>query len=534
MHKKDILSTANNGLHNQLHFLLWVCACTLWITLIAIVPDFLDNPIGDVRTGLTVVSYVLACSVVSFLLFYAVGQSKWVTALLLPIYGIIGAAVSYYRIGYQVTITPVIIECMFKTNAEEVRGVVGWQLIGWIVLNLCISIGFVVWRWRKITLLRYAVLQTIVAILLFIGYYSIPRMQRSLNQRYPLHIVHSLREYAIVQTRRNAPRTTPAYIKKIYRRRGEERRGEETSPTDSLNIVVVIGESVRADHLQLNGYQRETTPQLARRKNVVSFPYVRSIYTHTAASVPLMLTRADSLHLDYQYTEHSFASILRENGYYTAWIANQEMDESFATFPMECDTTIYPSLGKSTYVFSGWYDNALLPPTKEILAKKHAKNLILLHEIGSHWYYNFHVPEAEWYFKPVTTNRVVRNNTVEQVVNSYDNSIRYMDCVLDSLLMLVEGQRTILFYLSDHGESLGENGNFCHAGEAEEMHSCGAFVWYSDSFAQTYLDKVQALEANKNNAYYTDILFHSVLSAAGLQLKDADDSMDILSSQSVQ
>ena len=343
--------------HNQLHYLLWVSVCTLWITLIAIVPDFIDNPIGDVRTGLTVTSYVLACSAVSFLLLYAMGQSKWISAVMLPVYGVIGAAVSYYRVGYQVTITPVIIECMLKTNAEEVRGVVGWQLIVWIVFNLCVAIGLAVWRWRKIAPLRYAVLQAFVAILFFIGYYSIPRMQRSLNQRYPLHVVHSIQEYAVVQAKRHAPRTTPP-----YRKTGEA--------SDSLTIVVVIGESVRADHLQLNGYERETTPRLAQRKNVVSLPHVRSIYTHTAASVPLLLTRADSLHLDYQYTEHSFATILRENGYYTAWIANQEMDESFATFPSECDTTIYPSLDKSTYVFSGWYDNALFAPTKEILAKK--------------------------------------------------------------------------------------------------------------------------------------------------------------------
>ena len=216
-------------------------------------------------------------------------------------------------------------------------------------------------------------LQAFVAILFFIGYYSIPRMQRSLNQRYPLHVVHSIQEYAVVQAKRHAPRTTPVYVKKEYVGKcANEYRKEIKSATDSLslNIIVVIGESVRADHLQLNGYERETTPCLAQRRNVVSLPHVRSIYTHTAASVPLLLTRADSLHLDYQYAEHSFATILRENGYYTAWIANQEMDESFATFPSECDTTIYPSLGKSTYVFSGWYDNALFAPTKEILAKK--------------------------------------------------------------------------------------------------------------------------------------------------------------------
>ena len=100
--------------------------------------------------------------------------------------------------------------------------------------------------------------------------------------------------------------------------------------------------------------------------------------------------------------------------------------------------------------------------------------------------------------------------------------------------MLFEGQRAILFYLSDHGEALGENGNYCHAGDAEEMHSCGAFVWYSDLYAETYPEKVRALESNKDKAYMTDILFHSVLSAAGLQLKDADSNMDILSIQAAQ
>ncbi len=508
----------SSTVRNQTNYVLWVCVSTLWITLTAIVPDFIDNPIGDVRTGLIVTSYVLACSVMSFLLFYAVGQSKWASALLLPVYGIIGAAVSYYRVGYKVTVTPVIVECMFNTNPETVRGVVGWQLIVWIALNLCVSVGLVVWRWRKIAPLRYGVLQATVAILLFIGYYSIPRMQRSLKQRYPMQVVHSIREYRRVEEKRHAPRSIPTYTAMT---------DEQT--TDSLNIIVVIGEAVRADHLQLNGYGRATTPRLAQRKNVVSLPYVRSIYTHTAASVPLMLTRADSLHLDYQYTEHSFVSILRENGYHTAWIANQEMNESFTFVATECDTTIYPSLGKSTYVYSGWYDNVLLTPTREILAEKHAKNLIVLHEIGSHWYYNFHVPEAEWYFKPVTTNRVVRNNTTEQVVNSYDNTIRYTDCVLDSLLMLVEGQRTIVFFMSDHGESLGEDGNYCHAGDAEAMHSCGTFVWYSDLYAQTYPEKVHALESNRDNAYMTDILFHSILSAAGLRLTDAENKLDVLS-----
>ena len=508
------------AVRNQLRYILWVTLCTLWIAVTAVVPDFADNPIDDFRTGFSVVCYVLACSGVSFLLFYAVGISRRVCAVFLPIYGLLGAAVSYYRICYKVTVTPVIVECMFNTNPETVRGVVSWQLLLWIICNLCLSVVFLVWRWKRISPLSHAPWQAVVSVLCLSIYCVSPMLHRSLSQRFPLNIVHSLREYSVVQAKRHTPRTIPEILSVT----------ENGMQTDSLDIVVVIGESVRADHLQLNGYARKTNPCLSQRKNVVSLPHIRTLYTHTAASVPVLLTRADSLNPDYQYTETSFVSVFKQAGFYAAWLTNQDMNETFATFPAECDTTIYPNLGKSVYVYSGWYDEKLLPPTREIMALKHSKKLFILHEIGSHWYYNSHVPEQNWYFTPVTTNRIVANNTIEQIVNSYDNTIRYTDQVLDSLVTLFSCRKAIIFYLSDHGESLGENGSFFHAGDAEPMHSCGAVVWYSDLYKESYPEKIAALESNKNNAYLTDYLFHSVLSAAGLRVKDYKQSLDILTS----
>ena len=131
-------------------------------------------------------------------------------------------------------------------------------------------------------------------------------------------------------------------------------------PIDSLDIIVVIGESLRPDHLQLNGYPRETNPMLSKRRNVISFPNVYSQYTHTAVSVPVLMTRADSIHPEYQYNETSFIAILRQQGYHTAWISNQDMRESYAFAPLECDTAIFVNAGKSTYVFSGLSSMCLL------------------------------------------------------------------------------------------------------------------------------------------------------------------------------
>ncbi len=288
----------------------------------------------------------------------------------------------------------------------------------------------------------------------------------------------------------------------------------------------MIGESLRADHLQLNGYERETNPCLSRRRNVVSYPNICSQYTHTLASVPVILTRADSLHPEYQYTETSFAAILRQEGYHTAWISNQDMGETFAHFPAECDTAIWANAGKSTFVFSGWYDEELLPFMDRQLALGYSRNLLILHTIGSHWYYNNHVPENFDYFLPITDNRVVTNNTQEQVVNSYDNTARYMDAFVDSVIQRFEDRCAVVIYLSDHGESLGENGNWLHAAGAEETKHPACVVWYSDRYAKIYPEKVQALHKNAQQRYLTDFMFHSVLSAAQLYITGAE-TMDI-------
>lgn len=494
-------------------YLLYVCVATLWVAIAVILPDFFDNPITSLIGIITIGVYVVAISIVSWLWLYIISLNKHMAAVFVPLYGMIGAAVSYYRVMYRVTITPLMLDCIFHTNLEEASGVITWQLIVWVMANLMIGIALVIWRW-KLEKPTYAWLHALTAILLFGGYYHFnSRLHQSINQRYPMHIVESIRLYIHLQQQRQQLHQLPEYV--------------VDSSVDSLDIVVVIGESARADHFSLNGYHRLTNPQLSQRTNVVSLPYIYSEHTHTLASVPVLLTRADSLHPEYQYSETSFAAILRNEGYYTAWISNQDLGETFAAFPAECDTIVWLNAGKSVFVFSGWYDEELLPEIDKQLAMEHAKNLLILHTIGSHWYYNNHVPEEHNYYQPITDNRVVTNNTTESIVNSYDNTIRYTDLILDSVIARMADRCAIVIYLSDHGESLGENGYWLHAAGAEETKHPACVIWYSDSFAQQFPHKIEALHVNKNNRYRTDFLFHSVLSVAGISIVDTDSIINI-------
>lgn len=494
-------------------YLVYVCVATLWIAITVVLPDFFDNPITGLRGVITISLYVVALSIVSWLWLYIASLNKYVAAVFVPLYGMIGATVSYYRVMYRVTITPLMLDCILHTNMEEALGVISWSLIVWVGANLLIGIALVIWRWR-LKKPKYAWLHALVVLVIFVGYYHINgRLHQSINQRYPMHIVESMRQYFHLQQLRQQPHLMPKYV--------------VNSSPDSLDVVVVIGESARTDHFALNGYNRPTNPLLSQRTNIVSLPHIYSEYTHTLASVPVLLTRADSLHPEYQYSETSFAAILRNEGYHTAWISNQDLGDTFASFPAECDTVVWLNAGKSVFIFSEWYDENLLPEMGKQLAKENNKNLLILHTIGSHWYYNNHVPDMYNYFQPTTDNRVVTNNRHEAVINSYDNTIRYTDLVLDSIIARMTNRCAIVFYISDHGESLGENGNWLHAAGAEETKYPACVIWYSDVFAQQYPEKITALYANKNNRYRTDFLFHSVLSAAGISVVDIDSTMNI-------
>ncbi len=86
------------------------------------------------------------------------------------------------------------------------------------------------------------------------------------------------------------------------------------------------------------------------------------------------------------------------------------------------------------------------------------KHLFVLHTIGSHWYYNFHVTDSLQLFRPLTDSRIVTQNSEQQMLNSYDNTILYLDYFLDTLIERFEDRVAVVIYLSDHGESLGEDG----------------------------------------------------------------------------
>ena len=162
-------------------YLVYVCVATLWIAITVVLPDFFDNPITGLRGVITISLYVVALSIVSWLWLYIASLNKYVAAVFVPLYGMIGATVSYYRVMYRVTITPLMLDCILHTNMEEALGVISWSLIVWVGANLLIGIALVIWRWR-LKKPKYAWLHALVVLVIFVGYYHINgRLHQSIN-----------------------------------------------------------------------------------------------------------------------------------------------------------------------------------------------------------------------------------------------------------------------------------------------------------------------------------------------------------------
>lgn len=494
-------------------FFVFLVALTLWSTIAYILPDFLMYPTSGFKGLVYTIGHVILMSLPLFLLSYFFSSNKILFSIFVPILFFIGSLISFYSFFYRTSITPMIIDATLNNDLGTTLDMISAKLIIWVIINLILAFIFIKARYKFIKI-KYPILHMILALTLIVLAYNFNfRVRNNFNQHYPFNLYFSLNEYFELNKSSNRERILPDSI--------------NYTPSDSLVLVFVIGESVRADHLSLNNYKRETTSQLSKQQNLISYPNIYSEYTYTNRSLPHILTRADSTNTELAFTEKSFISLFNQSNFYSSWLANQEAATTYVSFMNECDTLVYANIDKTVYSYSNWLDEDLIPHFDNIIQKENPNKLIILHTIGSHWYYNSHYTEDFEVFKPITNSKILLQNTDEMIINSYDNSILYMDSFVNEIIEKIKDKNSLLIYLSDHGESLGENGNWLHASDGDELKNPAAFVWCSDQYIERYPEKFQALKLNKDNRYHTDFLFHSILSSASIPSKVIEKELDI-------
>ena len=491
-----------NKIRNSVCALLFVIANTLIYGLGFTLSEFVGSPVGGLNDVAVLSFQWAAITFATFGLLYLLSLNRYIFAIIFPLLTTLCTVLTYFRYTANVTLTPMLIDLALINDARTNMQVISLQLIVIIILTLILSVAIVWYRWKKIRF-SYVWLHALLAIgIVYTTNYEIQALSRPLSERMPHSLFYNLRRYMDERAVATATRDTFTI--------------PSTANSDSLTVVFVVGESLRSDHLQINGYHRTTTPNLASEKNVVSLPNIHTVPCFTHVSVPHIFTRADSLNPKRAFSEQSFITIFKQAGFRTSWLANQESVATYVYFMNECDTLIYANSGKSMYVFDEWLDEALLPDYSNELNNANCKQLIILHTIGSHWWYNSHYTKEFERYLPTISSRVISSNSKEEMINSYDNTILYTDYFIKNVIESLRNRKAILFYLSDHGECLGEDGYFTHGIDRPQLHNPAAFVWYSDSYAAEFSDNIENLKENSLRHFHSDYLFHSIIDAADI------------------
>jgi len=229
---------------------------------------------------------------------------------------------------------------------------------------------------------------------------------------------------------------------------------KENNSTKKL-LILVVGETARAANYSLGGYAKNDTNFYTQKDKVVFFDNFSSCGTATAVSLPCMFSvskRKDYSGLEFQ---ENAMDILQKSGVDTLWI-----DNNSGGCKGVCDRL------KQKEQLNSELDANLLEPFKEKLNHLSTQNIIVLHLQGSHGptYYQRYPAEFKRFTPTCDTNELSKCDN-EALINTYDNTLLYTDYLLSEMIKLLKDKssyQSSLLYLSDHGESLGENGIYLH------------------------------------------------------------------------
>ena len=512
---------------------LWLgllCNWPLWQRL-SNLPE-LDNSRGWVFIGLFI-------GIVTAVLGALLSLLAW-RRLLKPVLALAllsAAALAHFMGSYGIVVDPTMVVNIVQTDVREAADLLSWRL----GLSLLMLAGLpMAWLWRQrlneqawprrlgMNLLGFVIgiaLAVSLALVSFADLASTMRNHKAL--RYMINPVNLFYSLGAVAWRAGAvPAGPPQVI-------GADARVRPLpAGAKPPLLMLVVGETARAANFSLNGYGRPTNPELAKLP-VLNFRNVGACGTSTAASLPCMFSPLGREGFVAQNgRQENLLDVLQRAGLAVLWLDNQSGCKGL------CDRVPNDSTGRLasgaaaalTALCDGkeCLDEALLHGLDAQLAAldpaRAAKGVVLvLHQMGSHGpaYYKRSPPGSKP-FQPECRSTALQQCTREQLVNAYDNSIVYTDLVLARAIAWLQTQQgrfdASLYYISDHGESLGENKLYLHgmpyAIAPREQTHVPMVLWLGGAAAE---QQRQCLRMKRDEPLSHDNLFHTVLGIVGVE-----------------
>ena len=455
-------------------------------------------------------------------------------------------SLGYYCV-YGQEFSQSVIFIMFESNPAEAREYFSQYFVWWMVPALVIysAIAWLLWRQvRPIHLSRRAawIAVALIAIALF-AYPQIKNINRG--------VLSSAMAAETIQKRMEP--AVPWQMLVGYMQYQEQLAGMqelldqnkklppimnlvEANAEQPKTLVLVIGESTNRQHMSLYGYPRQTTPKLdALRNQLTVFNKVIGPRPYTIEVLQQVLTFADQENPDLYLTTPSLMNIMKQAGYKTFWITNQQTmtkrNTMLTNFSQQTDEQFY--LNNSRDQNSRSYDESVIEPFQKVLADPAEKKLIIVHLLGTHMKYEYRYPPefarfndraglADW----ATPDQI-------PVINNYDNAVLYNDEVVANLISSFSATNPngLLVYFSDHGEDVFDSPGHKILGRnegrpTEPMYAVPFFTWESESWKKSH---PRDLSKFADRPYQTSHFIHTWADLVGLRFEGFDSTKSLVS-----
>ena len=480
--------------------------------------DYIYTNLSANDNSLMIILYVIIyfCLLVGiFSLLFLPYLSKFFAILFVSVSSFSG----YFMLNYGVIIDHDMIRNAVQTDKKEVLDLLNVNMFLYIFATCVLPIFFIIkfkinyGTFKKHLIIKFSTLfiSLVIAFGLFaIFSKTIMPFLRTYNQarvyNTPFYQIYSALKYAKLEI----------LPKKEFKKISLD---ANLSTKEKKLMILVVGETARTANFSLAGYKNNDTNFYTKNKNVTFFNNISSCGTATAVSLPCMFSISKKDEFSNSEFQENILDVLQRVGVSVSWF-----DNNSGGCKGVCDRL------NNVKLFSNKYDGFLIDEVKNQLKNLKDQNVIVLHLQGSHGptYYKRY-PDEFKKFNPTCDTNELQKCTQEELYNTYDNTILYTDFIISKLIDLLKNEKnyqSLLLYISDHGENLGENGVYLHGMPyfiaPKEQTNIPMMIWSNDK----QINQI-ALEKKEKNLSH-DNLFSTLLGFFNVSTKDYEKNYDIL------
>ena len=475
-----------------------------------------------------------------FLIFYSLLFHKYTTKFFTILFLSINVGAVYFINTYNISIDYVMVINVLETNSKEAFELFNFTFLSYILFFIILPSIYLI-KYVDIEYdsnLRLYIKKLITIILSFVLIFMVVffnykhlssnvRQNRNLrNDIIPLNYINSIVKIVKIKTKSMEFKDLTADV--IM----------ENNNNKKNIMIFIVGEAARAKNFSLGGYEINTNEPL-NGQDFIYFNNVESCGTSTAVSVPCMFSvyERKDFKMEYKNSVSNLLDFMKKAGFYTIWIDNNSdckgvcnrADEvvNLARIP-ECSARIC-------------YDEEMLYDIENKIKNINKDNIVIfLHQMGSHGpAYYLRYPDGFEKFAPVCKSGYFDDCSNEEVINTYNNTIYYTSYFINAtinILKEIKDYNTFMLYVSDHGQSLGENGIFLHGTPyliaPKEQKQVPMILWFSNDFKKNYKINEDCIK-NKTDLTH-DNLFHSILGIYKINTQYYNKNLDIFNNCYIQ